>query len=603
MRISSVAAAVAALVVPAGLGGLLAPAPAASAAGDPIMPLSQVHAGMQCTGYSVVRGTDISSFEVDVVDVVDGSPDESGPRILVQVSGPAVDSTGLGPGFSGSPIYCPDAAGVSRNIGAISESIGEYGGKVALATPIEQILGTPVDPPRKASGAGAARAVVVGDAGQDGVDRARWERELLARAKPLADPLTVSGVSAPIARALAAAGQKLGRPVLSVPAGPLASYPTQQLRPGASVGTAYSTGDLRYGAVGTVSYVDGDRVWAFGHPLEDAGARALLLEDAYVYRVIDNPLQLDTAATYKLASLGHDVGTLTDDGTNGVAGRVGPLPHTVPVTVLARDRTSGAQQTLNVRVADEGAVDLPSGGSWLTSIAPLAVVQAATDVLGSTPSRVTGEMCVRITLAQLKAPMRFCNRYVSLAQEQGDDGTLGDAVTTGAAGDLASALGDIDAYTGKPPTVTAVTALLTLEREADQAFMRHVSAPRRVHPGQRVRLRLTLQRVRGNVFERSYRVRIPSDVHPGPVKIRLTGHDADGGDSSLATTIVIGDASTGDAGGDPDPGSLPELARSVAAIGTYDGVTMRMGADRRRGFRDAGLRISGHAEATVRVVR
>src|ERR1700740_1179433 len=146
MRISSVAAAVAALFVPAGVGGLLAFASPASAAGDPIMPLAQVHAGMQCTGYSVVRGTDISSFEVDVLDVVDGSPDESGPRILGQVSERAVDSTGLGPGFSGSPIYCTDAAGVSRNIGAISESIGEYGGKVALATPIEQIIGTPVDP-------------------------------------------------------------------------------------------------------------------------------------------------------------------------------------------------------------------------------------------------------------------------------------------------------------------------------------------------------------------------------------------------------------------------------------------------------------------------
>ena len=36
---------------------------------------------------------------------------------------------------------------MSRNIGAISQSIGEYGGKVALATPIESILANPTDPP------------------------------------------------------------------------------------------------------------------------------------------------------------------------------------------------------------------------------------------------------------------------------------------------------------------------------------------------------------------------------------------------------------------------------------------------------------------------
>src|SRR4051812_10426188 len=108
MRFIPLAAAVAALLVPA--------APAL-AAGDPIMPLSDVHAGMHCTGYSVVRGTDISSFDVDVVDVADGYGLPTAPAILVDVSGPAVDATGIGPGFSGSPIYCADAAGVMRNIG------------------------------------------------------------------------------------------------------------------------------------------------------------------------------------------------------------------------------------------------------------------------------------------------------------------------------------------------------------------------------------------------------------------------------------------------------------------------------------------------------
>src|SRR4029453_244862 len=105
---------------------------------------------MQCTGYSVVRGTTISSFAVEVVDVVDSEPGTDGARIIVTVSGPAVDATGIGPGFSGSPIYCPDGAGVSRNIGAISQSVKEYGGHIGLATGIEAILGVPVDVPKRA---------------------------------------------------------------------------------------------------------------------------------------------------------------------------------------------------------------------------------------------------------------------------------------------------------------------------------------------------------------------------------------------------------------------------------------------------------------------
>src|SRR4051794_18475547 len=83
---------------------LLTAAPAA--AGDPILPLSQVHPGMRCTGYSVVKGVYISAFDVEVLDVVSGDPSEPGGRVLVRVSGPAIDATGVGPGFSGSPIYC-----------------------------------------------------------------------------------------------------------------------------------------------------------------------------------------------------------------------------------------------------------------------------------------------------------------------------------------------------------------------------------------------------------------------------------------------------------------------------------------------------------------
>src|SRR3954452_9500560 len=146
--------------------------PAAPAlAGDPIMPLSQVQAGMHCTGYSVVRGTTISSFDVDVVDVIDSDPGTDGARIIVTASGPAVDSTGIGPGFSGSPIYCADGNGVQRNIGAISESIGDYGGKTVLAPPTELMLDTRVNPPVARTVAASARAVAATPGGRAGAAR------------------------------------------------------------------------------------------------------------------------------------------------------------------------------------------------------------------------------------------------------------------------------------------------------------------------------------------------------------------------------------------------------------------------------------------------
>ena len=226
MRVLPLAAAVAALLAPA----------APAQAGDPIMPLWQVSAGMQCTGYSVIQGMAISSFNVRVLYVAAGEATSGGGRILFEVSGPAVDATGIGPGFSGSPIHCPDEGGHQRVIGAIAESINEYGGKVALATPIEAIIGTPVDVPGRPSaaaptptptiapGAGASRAAGRSPAAQ----RAAFERKrpsarmraAMASAKPLAAPLTVSGVTGPVAKSLAAASAKAGRPVLAALPGP-----------------------------------------------------------------------------------------------------------------------------------------------------------------------------------------------------------------------------------------------------------------------------------------------------------------------------------------------------------------------------------------------
>src|SRR2546423_10697915 len=95
-------------------------------AGDPIMPLSQVHRGMHCTGYSVVQGTDISSFHADVIDVVSsGGSDTGEPAILIQASGSAVDATGIPEGFSGSPIYFPDHHGVQPDIRGIGLRVGD----------------------------------------------------------------------------------------------------------------------------------------------------------------------------------------------------------------------------------------------------------------------------------------------------------------------------------------------------------------------------------------------------------------------------------------------------------------------------------------------
>lgn len=564
--------------------------PAAPAlAGDPIMPLSQVHAGMHCTGYSVVKGTTISSFAVDVDDVVDSEPGTDGARILVTASGPAVDATGIGPGFSGSPVYCPDGNGVQRNIGAISESIGDYGGKTVLATPIEIMLANPVDPPLPPNAKKSARA------------RAAIRRMHTDGVRPLASPLTISGVSPRLGRALEATGRKIGRPVIAVPAGPLGSFPPQTLRPGAAVSAGYSSGDLSIGAIGTVAYTDADRVWAFGHSFESAGARSLLLQDAYVFKVVNDPNASLTGGSYKLSAAGHNLGTLTNDAFAAIVGRVGALPTTTDVRVSATDHDTGEQRFLQTAVADETDVDTPTGFTALGAVAPLAVAEAAGSVLRSSPGRLTGTMCLRITFRERpKHAARFCNRYLSSTILAPDAGPLGNAVAFSAALDTLDAISLIEAYEGRTPHVAKVSANVDMRRGEQLAFLRKVKAPKRVRPGQRVRLRVTVQRVRDGNLTRTYRVRIPRHLKPGRRTLKLLGFEQSSPDEALLE-LLLGD----DGGGEPahGPARLSDLIDGIESLGRWDGVRMKIRSHVNRAFKDDDLVITGRAQTRVRVVK
>ena len=580
MRIRLLAATVAALLLPV----------AQAAAGDPIMPLSEVRGGMQCTGYSVVRGTEISAFDVQILDVIDGDASGEGPRLLVRVSGPAVEFTGVGPGFSGSPVYCADQQGTQRNAGALSESLGAFGGDIVLATPIEAILGTSPDPP-------AGRAEPVSRR------QARRQRATMARAKPIATPLTVSGVSGTLGRALERAGRRVGRPLLAAPAGPLGSFAPQVMRPGASVGVSYAYGDIQIGAIGTVAYVDEQNVWAFGHPFEGAGERRLFLQDAYVYRVIDNPVQIeDVATTYKFASLGHTLGTISNDAGTSVAGSVGELPPSVPVRIFANDLDTGRSATTGIQAADESRIGLPEGASPASFVAPLAVTEAAASLLQSSPGRLTANACVQISIEGLARPARFCNRYVSASPADADFVGTANTVAARAASDVFDALTAIDDYQGTPPVIREIAVRIDLQRGERRAFLRSVRLPRRVRPGQRVRARVTLRRVRGGTIKRSYRMRIPRGLGRGFRLLRFSGADVDFADDGLLGSIIINDEG-GQGSGDSGPRDLRALAARIRSIRRYDGVRVRTGGGRRPAFRDEHLRISGRATAAVRVVR
>lgn len=557
---------------------LLALAASSAAARDPITPLADIHRGLTCTARTVVQGTDIASFDVQVLDVVADS-DGTGPRILVRVSGPAVDGTGIAEGFSGSPVYCPDANGVLGNAGAISATVGQYGEDVGLVTPIEQMLSLPVTPP-----SGTVRLP-----------------QLLREARPIASPLVLSGLSPALGELVQQTALAHGRALLAAPAGPLGTFAPQPLVPGASMAVALSSGAVASGAIGTVTYRDGDVVYGFGHPFEGAGRRALPLQDAYVFAVIGNPLDVGDATSYKLAAPGHTLGTLTNDANTGVVGTVGAAPRTVPLTVRVKDLDTGAFVQQRTDIADEVDLGYPDGQSALSGIASLAVAQAISSAFDGAPAQETGRLCLTARLRERAKPLKFCDRHVV-------DGTMGEGSLPTLALTMASDVGDaLDVFADarfRALHVTQLDATVRVERGMTLATMRGASAARPVvRPGQRVRVALRVRVLRGPLRTVRFALRIPRGISPGRHTLRLAGTPAESASAPSGAVLSILLALFG-GGSDSVPAGAQSMAQAVAAyLGTapYDGVRATLDGQTWNVYRNRQARLDGHASLELLV--
>ncbi len=583
-------------VLPA-LAAVALTAPAAHAAGDPTMSLDEVRPGMTCVAKSVVRGTEVVSFDARIDEILRNGSDLRRARLLVTVSGAAIDATGIGAGFSGSPIYCPGRDGTLRVAGAISETIGAYGGKTVLATPIQAVIGEPVDPPRQRASAARSRA-------------------LLSRARPIATPISVGGLSPALGAALQKAARKAGRTVFLTPsAEAVASQtPAAPLVPGSSIAIGYATGDISAGAVGTVSYVDGDAVWALGHPLDGAGRRDLFLQTSYVFGVIDNPLGTGEAATYKLASPMTTIGSLRQDGISGVVGRLGPLPPGFGLRVTARDKDTGRTQAIVARLADERSIGFPVGYSALSALAPSAAIQALEEVLGSSPVRQSADMCMRVKVSQRPKPLVLCNRYVGGG---GDPETLAEGQM---AADVSAVTGLLDEFDAARLDIKGVEIGVRARRGLALGTLVRVTGPRLVRRGTTITLRARVRKPGGAIVIRRIRVYVPRFMPFGERDIFLKGREADsqaGGDGAdFDLSSLFGD---GPDSGEPPPAptSVKALANAITDLHRYDGVSARFlppGADSpsqlpggserlaqrsRRVYRDDRIRIAGETRWRV----
>src|SRR5688500_19953917 len=118
-----------------------------------------------------------------------------------------------------------------------------------------------------------------------------------------------------------------------------------RLRPGDPIGVALMSGDLELGATGTVTDVDGDKIYGFGHPFYGLGPTQFPLTRAYVHVVLPSLL-----VSQKIASTGEVIGTISQDRATTIAGTLGAGPAMIPIRLTLNNTERGFRDRKSVVV-------------------------------------------------------------------------------------------------------------------------------------------------------------------------------------------------------------------------------------------------------------
>jgi hypothetical protein len=336
-------------------------------AATPTMPISEVRPGMVGIGRTVFEGTKVEEFRANILGVVENVIGTQRNLILARLEGGPLANTGVIAGMSGSPVYVD-----GRLIGAVSYALGSFSKEpIAGITPIDEMTaeaplgatrplaarihldspGTPVSEEqlltvfRKALNWNRPFADHPEDARLIGASSiAGLGTEVAAMMRPIATPLIMTGFQPDFADTLGGAFRDQGFVPMAAGPGVGAAGAGHHgemayegpLKPGDAIGALFVDGDLQLGGTGTVTHIDGDRVYAFGHPMYNLGPTQFPMTRAYVYAVLPSLF-----SSSKLSTTGEVIGTFTQDRPTAIAGLLGPGPSVIPVTLkLESDRVA-----------------------------------------------------------------------------------------------------------------------------------------------------------------------------------------------------------------------------------------------------------------------
>ncbi len=466
----------------------------------PLMPLEEIRAGMEGHWRTVVSGTEIQEYPLEVLGVAENFVGPGRSLIICQALDPENILSGPVAGMSGSPVYID-----GKLIGAYAYGFTWSKEQAIIGvTPIADMLEL-FERFEETEGRVASEwrrppepVEAAPQGGLGGNSASLPPRDWMqSHLRPLPTALTISGISSSVVAAFADEFRALGLEPSLVPMGRAATEIDADLQPGSAVAGVLLDGDFNVAGTGTVTYRDGDRILAFGHPLFGMGATDLPMAAAEVMTVIRS-----VQSSFKLSNTGPVIGSIYQDRLSAIAGRIG---REAPVTKF----------TLNIE-GENGETRTYSGNLFEhPRLSPLVSAMALTE-----------------SLTRTMETSREQTFFIRSAWEIEDRAPIvQEDVSSGSNSPLRLAMEHLDLHRRLmnnfygAPRIEAVTYDISFRDQWMISRLESASIDRkRVKPGETVGVDLVLRNYRG---ERTVeRVEVPVPLHLREGQLTLFAGDA-----------------------------------------------------------------------------
>ena len=558
------------------------------------MPVSEIHPGMKGYGLTVFQGTKPERFDVEVIDVLKNFRPKQ-DLILVKTKHPRLEITKVVAGMSGSPIYLND-----KMIGAYAYGWSFGSEPVAGVTPIANMLDELARPlPERIDGwplrvmpqAGGAHPAPARHAMNEGSRRFQGElahydvREhaaQLARAigqssspavsalTPVSTPILLGGMTG---RSLAFAQQMmspLGLEPLQAGGGATTADPSAPTRyvDGGAVGVQLVRGDMSAMGLGTVTRVEGDKLVAFGHPMNELGVTALPTCIGKVLWFLASDQR-----SFKIGMSVREVGAMVNDRQSAIVVSHGAKAPVIPIKMAIHGAPGFNNSNWSFEVAHDKFMT-PSFASLALGSALQTVANEHQDVSWTAVSKLKVKGFPEITLQDYGVSI-------------GGTPEAGEFVRT----NLVRAMGTILNNPWQPAIVESASMDVELRYARDILRLRGVDLlESEIDAGAPARVRLTLVPFSGPEITRVVSVPIPVHLAGQSVTLEIepgyTEEKDQAAPDSLADVIqsfvdpvypaksVVVSYGTGDAGvtfrgriaHDLPPGALDTIRPSTSSV-------------------------------------